>query len=67
MAWPNVNDDEIPDGDYDGYWGGCVVWFVCQEREYELLVDEGVKTPMAPCVVHVREGLVSLSLRGDRS
>ena len=48
-----VRPANLPDGKYDGVWGGYVVKVSIGNANYELTTDLGIRTPAAPCLVSV--------------
>jgi len=52
--------DSLPDGTYDGTWGGYHVCFSVAGIEYELQTTDGIRTPSAPCKVVVHEGGITV-------
>lgn len=50
----------LPDGVYDGVWGGYVVSFTVDGVEYEVQSKDGIRTPRAPCKVTSKDGLLSV-------
>ena len=52
--------DPLPDGQYDGRWGGYHVTFVVDGIEYEAQTNIGIRTPNAPCVVTVSGGKMTV-------
>ena len=57
-----VNVSTIPDGVYDGVWGGYCVNFSVDGVEYEAQTLEGIRTPRAECKVTVDDGTISVGL-----
>lgn len=55
--------EEIPDGDYEGSWGGYSVRFCKDGCEYELTIDKGIRTMKAPCKVRIHEGKVFVAVK----
>lgn len=43
----------VPNGQYDGVWGGYQVKFECNGFPYGFRTKDGIRTPAAPCVVTV--------------
>lgn len=50
----------IPDGTYEGNWGGYVVTFRVGSETYEAKTKDGIRTPHCPCVVTVSGGQIEV-------
>lgn len=50
----------LPDGVYDGIWGGYVVRFVVNGVDYEAQTRDGIKTPRAACKVTSKNGKLTV-------
>lgn len=48
---------DLPDGEYRGTWGGYEVTINMDTFQLELRTEEGIRTPAAPCVVYVENGI----------
>lgn len=46
-----VEPKEIPDGVYDGIWGGYNVKVFVGDKVYWLTSDIGIRTTASPCVI----------------
>jgi FAD synthase len=55
----------IPDGEYKGTWGGYVVRFKVDGKQYEAASSVGIRTQNAPCIVSVRDCLVTVRVVGQ--
>ena len=55
---------EIPNGIYDGTWGGSIVRFGIDGETYEAETDYGIRTPSAFCTVTVLDGVITVKI-GD--
>lgn len=55
--------DQIPNGTYDGIWGGYNVRFGVGERNFEVKTDIGIRTMSAPCNVCVSNGNITITTR----
>ena len=51
---------KIPDGVYDGIWGGYRVIFKVDEIEYIANTEAGIRTPRAACKVTSKDGKLSV-------
>lgn len=56
-------DNPIPDGSYEGTWGGYVVRFSCGGMFHQGRTDKGIRTPSAPCVVTARNGQLTVETK----
>lgn len=56
-----VDPKKIPNGSYDGIWGGYVVNVTIKGVDYELATDVGIRTPRAACTVHVSDGVITVT------
>jgi hypothetical protein len=52
--------DLLPDGVYDGVWGGYVVRFTVDGIDYEAHTSEGIRTPRAKCKITITNGKLSV-------
>lgn len=52
--------DKVPDGVYDGIWGGYVVTFSVNGINYEAKTEEGIRTPAAKCRVISTNGKLTV-------
>lgn len=52
-----VEISNIPDGEYDGIWGGYEVEFTVDGKKYKARTENGVRGMNIPCVVSVRFGV----------
>ena len=52
----------LPDGIYDGVWGGYIVRFSVDGVEYEARTEIGIRTLRAPCRVSVMQGIITVSI-----
>ena len=55
-------DIHLPDGVYDGIWGGYQVTFEVAGIQYEAKTESGIRTPRAKCYVTIKDGRVSVAL-----
>lgn len=51
----------LPDGNYPGSWGGYGVEFEVNNRKIHLSVENGVRTIAMPCMVHIRNGEITVT------
>ncbi len=56
-----VDPDDIPDGTYDGVWGGRVVMFDARGKTYLADASEGIRAIKAPCRVTVKAGRITVT------
>ena len=61
------NVETLPDGVYDGVWGGYCVNFSVKGVEYEAQTLIGIRTPRAECNVTVDDGTISVETKPCRS
>ncbi len=54
--------DRIPDGTYEGIWGGYRVTFEVQGVQHEAETLDGIRTPRASCTVTSKDGRLLVSL-----
>lgn len=57
---------DIPDGTYEGTWGGYMVRFQIGGKSFEGRTSEGVRTPSCPCLITVAGNRISLATK-DKS
>lgn len=66
MATPAVNlrrvehIERVPDGVYEGIWGGYFVAFSVAGINYEAQTRDGIRTMRAPCKVTVKDGKIEV-------
>lgn len=62
-----VSDPNLPNGEYEGRWGGYVVDVEIAGRHYRMETDVGIRTMNCPCRVKVDgENITVTSLKaGD--
>lgn len=53
----------LPDGEYEGTWGGYVVKVIFNGIEYRGDTNVGIRTPCAPCIVTVLNGEMSVKVK----
>lgn len=53
----------LPDGEYEGRWGGYVVTVVHGGFEYQGSTSNAIRTPNAPCVVTVVNGEMNVRVK----
>lgn len=51
---------KIPEGTYDGIWGGYEVTFKVADTTYKAKTDIGIRTPAAPCYVISKKGQLTV-------
>jgi hypothetical protein len=51
----------VPDGDYQGLWSGYEVRVIINEQGYRLHTEDGIRGLNIPCVVRVRDGVISVT------
>jgi hypothetical protein len=61
-AFDAVESDSLPNGDYEGIWGGYVVTAEIGGRHYHLKTKDGIRCSNCACTVLVRNGVVSVRL-----
>lgn len=44
----------LPDGEYEGTWGGYIVIVQHEGKTYHVEVDQGIRTMAAPCTLTIR-------------
>lgn len=49
----------LPDGFYNGIWGGCVIELTYSGKRYELETEEGVRGMGIKVIVEIRDGVAS--------
>lgn len=49
----------LPDGVYYGLWSGYVIKLTCDDRDYELTTEEGVRGINVRVIVVVRNGIAT--------
>lgn len=54
--------DRLPDGVYDGVWGGYVVRFAIDGIDYEAQTKDGIRTPRAECKITITDGNLSVEV-----
>lgn len=52
--------DPLPDGAYEGTWGGYDVTFIVNGVTYRAKTDIGIRTPNARCTILVEAGRLSV-------
>lgn len=55
-----VNIEDLPCGDFPGVWGGYQVHVTIGSTQYRLETTEGIRTPRADCIVHIRHGDITV-------
>jgi len=55
--------EKIPDGTYQGLWGGYIVNFKVGQINFELTTSLGLKGMNFPCIVTVRKGTVTVDAK----
>lgn len=55
----------LPDGFYNGVWGGYFIKITTQGRHYELETETGVKGMGIKVVVHVENGVATFDVIND--
>jgi hypothetical protein len=56
------NVDHVPDGTYEGVWGGYRVTFEVEGVKHEAETLDGIRTPRASCTVTSKDGRLLVSL-----
>jgi hypothetical protein len=51
-----IDESYLPDGEYEGVWGGRVVKLKHNCHYFELGTSSGIRAMAAPCVVTVKDG-----------
>jgi hypothetical protein len=51
----------LPDGYYNGVWGGYIIEVKCQDKLYELETETGVKGIGIKVVVEITDGVATFS------
>lgn len=46
----------LPDGQYEGLWGGYIIEIGSNGKEYELTTEEGVKGMNIKVIVEIKDG-----------
>lgn len=54
---------EIPDGEYQGKWGGYTVTFKVDGKRHEAKTSIGVRCIDCPCTVVVRGGQIQVNAK----
>lgn len=54
--------ERLPDGIYDGIWGGYRVTFEVGGIAYEAQTQDGIRTPRAECKVTSKDGRLSVEV-----
>ena len=54
--------EDLPNGNYPGYWGGYIVKCIIGDRRYEFKMNIGIRTQKAACTVKVVDGNVFVSV-----
>ena len=54
--------ERLPDGVYDGVWGGYVVRFSVDGIDYEAQTKDGIRTPRAECKITSKDGNLSVEV-----
>ena len=52
----------LPDGLYNGIWGGYVIEITSEGKHYELATEEGVKGIGIKVVVQIENGIASFDI-----
>lgn len=55
-----VNPNTLPDGEYDGHWGGYRAECVIHGSVYTFVTVEGIRTPRAPATITIRDGVINV-------
>lgn len=53
----------LPNGDYAGTWGGYEVEVTIGDVDYIMKTKGGIRTISAPCVVRVKDGVVTVETK----
>lgn len=56
------NVEPLPDGVYDGIWGGYCVIFDVDGVTYEGQTQDGIRTPRCKCKVTIANGKLSVDV-----
>ena len=49
----------LPDGFYNGIWGGYIIEISCNGKQYELATEMGVKGIGIKVIVDIRDGIAT--------
>ena len=60
LSIEKVEVAKLPDGEYKGSWGGYEATVEFEGVKYHLKTENGIRTPSAPCVVHVENGIATI-------
>jgi len=52
----SVSLESLPEGDYNGTWGGYKATITIEGFQYRLRTSAGIRARSAPCIVRVGEG-----------
>jgi hypothetical protein len=59
-VFQEVNLSTLPNGEFDGIWGGYEVKATIHGEKYRFRVDNGIRTPRAECIVFIQDGNVGV-------
>lgn len=54
------DEPKLPDGVYQGVWGGYHVRFAVHDVTYECQTTLGIRTPNTPCTVTIANGQITV-------
>ena len=57
--------ERLPDGVYDGVWGGYVVRFSVDGIDYEAQTKDGIRNPWCHCKITSKDGNLSVEIDPD--
>ena len=52
----------LPDGYYNGIWGGYIIEISCSNKKYELTTEEGTRGINVKVVVEVIDGIATFGI-----
>ena len=58
-----VDGVTVPDGDYEGTWGGYRATFEFEGRRYECDTKRGIRTPSVPAIIRISQSGISVSVK----
>lgn len=61
------NIERLPDGVYDGIWGGYMVCFTVDGVDHEAHTRDGIRTLRAPCKVTSKNGSLTVETTDNRT
>ena len=58
-----ISLSDIPDGEYQGVWGGYEVRVMIQDKTYQFTTNDGIRTMDAPCIVTAKDGKIIVKVK----